>query len=74
MKRNILLLALLLAFIGINAQETEKFSPFVGRWRWSENIDSVQYFCLNIGERNDSILIMNCTPKVRHKTFGVYYV
>ena len=75
MKRNILLLALLLAFIGLNAQETEKFSQFVGRWRWSENIDSVQYFCLNIGERNDSILIsiggtVYCGLKIHGPAFG----
>ncbi len=58
MKRHILsLLILFTTFISTNAQEIDKQSQFVGRWRWSEDIDSVQYFFLNIGERNDSTLI-----------------
>lgn len=57
MKRNILSLALLLAFIGINAQENTKQSPFVGTWDWTENIRGVQNFMVYASERNDSILI-----------------
>lgn len=58
MKKSILLLFIIFTtLLGTNAQEIDKQSQFVGRWRWSEDIDSVQYFFLNIGERNDSILI-----------------
>ena len=57
MKKILLLLtALFVAALSVFSQKSTQ-SPFVGAWDWSENIDSVQYFRINIGERNDSLLI-----------------
>lgn len=76
MKKSTLLLFIIFTILlGTNAQEIDKQSQFVGRWRWSENIDSVQYFSLNIGERNDSILIsiggtFYCGLKIHGPAFG----
>lgn len=32
-------------------------SLFTGSWSWIENVDSIQYFGILVGERNDSLLI-----------------
>ena len=49
------LTVLFIAAVSVFSQESKQ-SPFVGAWDWSENIDSVQCFWIDIGERNDSLL------------------
>ena len=49
------LTVLFIAAVSVFSQESKQ-SPFVGAWDWSEDIDSVQCFWIDIGERNDSLL------------------
>ena len=46
---------LFIVAVSVFSQESKQ-SPFVGAWDWSEDIDSVQCFWIDIGERNDSLL------------------